>query len=152
MRETDRIKSQRFTQKHKLIRSLMPSKLEKFLFERGQVNSRLPGSQQINHNNSQQASKQRKQKWKEKARVNSKTHLTFLFPIYISIHNTYTTVYTLCFSSMLHIASLSCSGGARISIQGGQDLLLYYIFSIISINYKYIFYIKTKITNLYSSQ
>ena len=44
------------------------------------------------------------------------------------------------------------SGEARISIQGGQDLLLYYIFSIISINYKYIFYIKTKITNLYSSQ
>ena len=35
--------------------------------------------------------------------------------------------------------------------RGGQDLLLYYVFSIISINYKYIFYIKTKITNLYSS-
>ena len=42
------------------------------------------------------------------------------------------------------------SSGARILILE-QDLLLYYVFSIISINYKYVFYIKTKITNLYSS-
>ena len=73
---------------------------------------------------------------------------TYGYPLFVCLGD-FPFIHTVFISTSRGLAR--CQWRSQNFNSEGQDLLLYYVFSIISINYKYIFYIKTKITNLYSS-